>query len=604
MAKTLIFEENEIGGLIQIANVKGGVGKSTVATHLASCFSKKGKTLLIDLDGQGSAAAAFGLDSSEISRGSFELLDKKFNPELSEFAKGQSVFSRIFSRKSTDPVRSYQIKSAEPLSKLCFSLDTNLDMICGQEALYREYSKANIRNLIYNLNISRLDYKYVIVDTPSQWNNLIKEVFIEADLNLIPVTLNALVTRSLKNYLSNLKSLVQENSQIKIRIVKNEVYGREDSKKIGKVKTMIQNREFLNTLVETVEYSSKGARIFLPESMVFDIEIPESANIRNAQDMGKSVMDLNDASNSQRAFIDLSHKIQLVLDQAPVTNSNQGGKKVVRYQFATRLAKVAVFLIMAFWSTSLIENDIPSPIILGEFERRIDENIKITFQNEMHLYRVAKHAIAIQRAMVPSSKQVERYAQEVVSVHNQKNSTKKRIRIGHPIPKGTEVIFFPPTNIVNPDYEKLIPVYKYFLNTVADKYAYVTGVWAERGTGGSPKHQGVDVATYLGSKIISPVDGIAYVNNFKLAGRTVSIKMGKEVLLFAHCNKRFVVDGQKVKKGQVIGTVGMTGRTTGPHVHISYGIQFPNGTLIGKKRYKFTDPFLWYYKQMYTEAQL
>ena len=54
------------GGIIHVANIKGGVGKSTVATNLAACLSRHGRTLVVDLDVQGSASIALGHEPDEM----------------------------------------------------------------------------------------------------------------------------------------------------------------------------------------------------------------------------------------------------------------------------------------------------------------------------------------------------------------------------------------------------------------------------------------------------------------------------------------------------------------------------------------------------------
>jgi cellulose biosynthesis protein BcsQ len=56
----MIFADTDSGGIIHIANIKGGVCKSTVATISHAAFSRQGPTLLIDLDVQGSATVALG----------------------------------------------------------------------------------------------------------------------------------------------------------------------------------------------------------------------------------------------------------------------------------------------------------------------------------------------------------------------------------------------------------------------------------------------------------------------------------------------------------------------------------------------------------------
>jgi len=82
-------------------------------------------------------------------------------------------------------------------------------------------------------------------------------------------------------------------------------------------------------------------------------------------------------------------------------------------------------------------------------------------------------------------------------------------------------------------------------------------------------HTGVDICAPMGTRVDASADGIVMQ-----AGPESGY--GNEILLdhgfgmttkYGHLSKIFVVMGQEVKRGQVIGAVGMTGKTTGPHLH-------------------------------------
>ena len=111
-------------------------------------------------------------------------------------------------------------------------------------------------------------------------------LYLQSDLNLIPVTLNALSTKSLRDYLSNVSRLSERNPALRIRIIKNEVFGNQESKLKGKTRTMSENRKFLDNLCEQVSFEGSGGISLLPQSIMFDLEIPESAIVRDAQDEG------------------------------------------------------------------------------------------------------------------------------------------------------------------------------------------------------------------------------------------------------------------------------------------------------------------------------
>ena len=90
-------------------------------------------------------------------------------------------------------------------------------------------------------------------------------------------------------------------------------------------------------------------------------------------------------------------------------------------------------------------------------------------------------------------------------------------------------------------------------------------------------HKGLDIAAPEGQTILSTNDGIVTLaeDNLYYTGGTIIIDHGHGVKsIYAHMSSVDVVAQQKVSKGEMIGKVGSTGRSTGPHLH--WGVMWFN----------------------------
>ena len=82
-------------------------------------------------------------------------------------------------------------------------------------------------------------------------------------------------------------------------------------------------------------------------------------------------------------------------------------------------------------------------------------------------------------------------------------------------------------------------------------------------------HKGIDISTRLKTPVVAPADGIVIKTGWNGSfGRMIAIQHGNGFITkYAHLSKILVKKGQAVKRGDEIGLVGKTGRSTGPHLH-------------------------------------
>jgi len=87
-------------------------------------------------------------------------------------------------------------------------------------------------------------------------------------------------------------------------------------------------------------------------------------------------------------------------------------------------------------------------------------------------------------------------------------------------------------------------------------------------------HMGVDYAAPVGTPVISVADGVVAESGFQGAyGNKVVIQHNaKQSTAYAHLSRISVRKGQTVKQGEIVGAVGSTGLSTGPHLHFEFRI--------------------------------
>ncbi|MGZ3559863.1 MAG: peptidoglycan DD-metalloendopeptidase family protein [Thermodesulfobacteriota bacterium] len=103
-------------------------------------------------------------------------------------------------------------------------------------------------------------------------------------------------------------------------------------------------------------------------------------------------------------------------------------------------------------------------------------------------------------------------------------------------------------------------------------------------TGLNQMHEGLDISNRLGTPIIAPADGIVSDTGSDYGhGNVVVISHGFGITSrYNHLSKIYVKAGQKVKRGDKIAEIGLTGKTTGPHLHYEVRV---NGIPVNPVRY-------------------
>lgn len=101
---------------------------------------------------------------------------------------------------------------------------------------------------------------------------------------------------------------------------------------------------------------------------------------------------------------------------------------------------------------------------------------------------------------------------------------------------------------------------------------YITsqfGMRTDPFTGLQQLHAGIDFAAEVGAHVNAPADGrVIYARRRGAYGKMVELQhLNGVTTRFAHLSEIHVREGQKVRRGELLGAIGNTGRSTGPHLH-------------------------------------
>ena len=246
--------------VICVANQKGGVGKTSVATNLPVFLSAVGKrTLLVDMDSQANATLSLGIAPRNLPLSIYHALTGQVSP--SAIIRRTSFFN-------------YEIMPASPALA-----GATVELVAADN---REYKLQQILERVKEL------YDFILIDSPPSLGLLTINALCAADTVLIPVQCEYLALEGLEQLLST------------VNLVKNNL--KQDLEIAGALLTMYSRNSKISREV------AKQVRRNFP-GYVFDTVIPRTVALAEAPKFGKTILQYAPLSPAVKAYRELAEEI-------------------------------------------------------------------------------------------------------------------------------------------------------------------------------------------------------------------------------------------------------------------------------------------------------